>query len=555
MTRRRITLALGTAAGGLLGAWLASASAAFADSLEVDPVSPSVYTVTPVDPETVTGLNNMTAAPPGIDGSLQGYQSFDITEGGKDLGTVYGYESTNPYLGPNFPGSIDAGLGPGPARVLYVDSDVEKLLGDSPGTGALPDGSVIATSSISGTAYENIYSAIPSTTPGDPATVTDYLVNTTTGHTMDLSGLINGLGFDATNTTPALPDYITGVGAPTVTGVNGYPPLTIAIQGYQPFEFDNNPADTFNGLETTTTDGFGFHTEALLVTGDTGTGTGAPPVGSVFNTIDFHNLQNVYSSIPQADGTDKVTDILTNTVTGHTTDLSSLFAGDDASAGLIDGSNVQPFFFGNGYTIAPVGPETFTGVNGLPPGNASIQGTEEFEVYHGSVPVGTFTADVTTIPHMALSNDAETLLVTSDTPGTDPVGTAPGDLPPVGSVFDIQGAGNGSENVYSDLSSPTGHDVISDWYATPLGNFNLSPFYQHLDSAAGLNPDAAHPLVSFMDTVWLDLFGHSGADAISNSAANSADALAASVDPSAAASLVDPLPHLEAALNLLAGLF
>ena len=559
MTRRRFTLALGAAAGGLLGAALAPAAVAFADSFDADPGSSSVdpaYTVTPIGQETVTGFNNMTAAPPAVNGSVQGYQPFDIMQGGKDLGTVYGYESTSPYLAPNLPGGISAEPGlsqVGPAgQVLYVDSQVP---GGSPGV--LPDGSVIATSSLAGTGYENVYSAIPSTTPGDPATVTDYLVNTTTNQTISLSWLVNDLGItDAINTTPALPDYITGVGDPTVTGVSGLPPLTIALDGTQEFN-DSAAGQTgdFNALETTTTDGFGFHTEALLVTADDPSGN-APAVGSVFNTVDFHNWQNAYSSIPGADGADKVTDILTNTATGKSIDLSNLFAGDNASAGLTDGSNVQPFFFGNGYTIAPDGQETFTGVNGLPPGNASIQGTEQFEVLHNGVPVPgeTFTADVTTIPQMALSNDAEALLVTSDGAGST-AGTAPGDVPPVGSVFDVS-YGGGNESVYSDLAatSPGGHDVISDWFVTPtLGNFNLSPFYEHLDAANGLNPSGG--LVSFIDTAWLDLFGHSSADAITNSAANSADALATSVDPSAAASLVDPLPHLEAALNLLAGLF
>lgn len=558
MTRRRITLTLGAAAAGLLGAWLAPAAAAFADSFDVDPASTDpvdpAYTVTPIDGvegETVTGFKNMLAAPPAQNGAVQGYQHFDIMQGGKDLGTVYGYESTSPYLGPNLPGGINAEPGLSQvgtaSQVLYVDSDVP---GGS--SGVLPNGSVIATWPLDGTAYENVYSAIPSPTSGDPATVTDYLVNTTTNQTINLSGLVNDLGItDAANTTPALPDYITGVGDPTVTGVGGLPPLTIALSGTQEFSDDAaGQTGDFNAVETTTTDGFGFHTEALLVTQDIN--GSAPAVGSVFNTIDLGHLQNVYSSIPGADGKDVVTDILTNTKTDATINLSSLFTGDDASAGLTDGSNVQSFFDGTGYTIVPDGQETFTGVDGLPPSNASIQGTEQFEVYHNGVPVPgeTFTADVTTVPQMALSNDAEALLVTSDDGGTG--GTAPGDLPPVGSVFDIQSDGYGDEHVYSDLAatSPGGHDVISDWFVTPIfGNFNLSPFYQDLDAADGLNK------VSFADALSSDLFPNSSADALSTSAASSADALAASVDPSAAASLADPFPHIDAALQFLAGLF
>ena len=84
----------------------------------------------------------------------------------------------------------------------------------------------------------NVYSAIASA-DGNHANdvVTDILTNTRTGQTIDLSWLVNGLGFNAADVTPALPDYIQGVGDPTVTAVTGLPPLTIALQGYQTFEY------------------------------------------------------------------------------------------------------------------------------------------------------------------------------------------------------------------------------------------------------------------------------------------------------------------------------
>ena len=204
----------------------------------------------------------------------------------------------------------------------------------------------------------NVYSAIasPDGNHGDD-TVTDILTNTSTGQTIDLSWLVNGLGFNAANLTPALPDYITGVGDPTVTAVSGLPPLTIAVQGYQTFEYlgaNGEPIGHFNAVVTTTKDVVGFYTEALLVTGYPDDRPGdAPPIGTVYNTIDFGNLSNVYSSIPQDDGTDKVTNILTNTRTGQTVDLSWLFQGYDASKGLTDGTNILSFDFGDGYTIAP----------------------------------------------------------------------------------------------------------------------------------------------------------------------------------------------------------
>ena len=230
--------------------------------------------------------------------------------------------------------------------------------------------------------------------------VTDIVTNTRTGQTIDLSWLVNGLGFNAAHVPPALPDYIKGVGDPTVTAIAGVPPLTIAVQGYQTFEYLSADGDdrALQCRATTTTDGFSFRTEALLVTGYPEAGQGdAPPIGSVYNTINLGNLSNVYSSIPQADGTTKITNILTNTKTGQTMDLSWLFQGDDASKGLIDGTNIWPFDFGDGYTIAPTDArEVFTGINGLPPGNVSIQGIQVFDVMQGSDSAGTFHAYVTT---------------------------------------------------------------------------------------------------------------------------------------------------------------
>ncbi len=141
----------------------------------------------------------------------------------------------------------------------------------------------------------NIYSAIASP-DGNHANdvVTDILTNTSTGRTINLSWLVNGLGFNAADVTPALPDYITSVGDPTVTSVSGLPPLTIALQGYQTFDYldaDGNTIGHFNAVVTTTKDVIGFHTEALLVTGYPDAGRGeAPPIGTVYNTIDCGNL-------------------------------------------------------------------------------------------------------------------------------------------------------------------------------------------------------------------------------------------------------------------------
>ncbi len=448
-------------------------------------------TITPVYPVTVTGIYNKKGAGPGVKESIQGYQKFNVVDAnGNPAGTFYGYVNTAPYL-------ASPSEAPTSSQVIYVDSGIANLLGDSPGTGALPDGSVISVLRGFNGAFVGVYSAIPSTTPGGAGTVTVTLTDTNTGRTIDLSRLIS---FNVAHLTPTLPDYINGVGDPTVTAITGRPPTFIAVQGHQTFEYlgsDGSPVGNFNAVVTTTKDIFGFHTEALLVTGYPDTGPGdAPPIGSVYNTVNFLNLSNVYSSIPQGDGTDKITNILTNTSTGQTWDLSWLFQRNDASAGLTDPAGpAQAFSFG-GYTISPAQdhPEVFTGVNGLPPMNASVQGEQLFDFTHGT-DSGTFTAVVTTLP---IGDHAQGLLVTSS---SDPATV------PVGSVFDVESLGLGFKMVYADLvgAGANGQNLITQTLVTPWGvDIDLSWLVQGSDAAAHLNPSDG--LVSFMHGAWLDLF-------------------------------------------------
>ena len=236
MTRRRITPTLGAAAAGLLGAWLAPAAVAFADSFDVNPGSADsvdpAYTVTPII--RVKGNGDRSSKYDRGSSGCERKPSRDISN--STLCRAARTSGTSMATNPRFrirlrisPVASTRSLGSARwARSARCSTSTLKVPGGS--SGVLPDGSVIATSPLAGTAYENVYSAIPSTTPGDPATVTDYLVNTTTNQTINLSGLVNDLGItDATNTTPALPDYITGSGRSNGHRRTGLPPLTIAL--------------------------------------------------------------------------------------------------------------------------------------------------------------------------------------------------------------------------------------------------------------------------------------------------------------------------------------
>jgi hypothetical protein len=494
MTSRRLTCLLAAAAGGLFGVVLLSDALAVADNVDIgalaDVFDATSYTLDPAGPQSVTGLYNIFTAPPGVNGSIQGYGQFDVIGNNSDdpVGNFHAYVSTVPYLGTR---TDLANEQIATSQVLYVSPDVP---GYEDPTGIAPiAGSVISTTHSFGGLFSNVYSAVPS---GDSTTITDIL-KTPFGN-IDLSQLVNALSIDAVNLPSVLPNGITATSDPVITAVSGLPPFTIDHQGYQSFQYGENPDATFNALETTTTDGVGFHTEAFLVTEQTGTADSLP-IGSVYNSIDFYNLSNVYSSIPQPDGTDEVTDILIDTNTGQSLDLSPIFFPYDSSAGLDDGSLLRPISFGDDIIkAAPDAQLTYTGINGLPPGNFSIQGVGLFGVYDGGAdtPSSTFEADVTTLQPMFVSSYTETLLVTDS---ADPA-------LPEGSIIDFTSGVLGNENFYTDLPGlgPDGQNLITDTFVTPFGNLDLSWVYASLDASAGLTP--AEGLASFADQPWLDLF-------------------------------------------------
>ena len=81
-----------------------------------------------------------------------------------------------------------------------------------------------------------------------------------------------------------------------------------------------------------------------------------------------------------------------------------------------------------------------------------------------------------------------------------------GDLPTVGSVYDVFNLGNGYENVYTDTVNPnatlvdtnngivlttTSPDTITDTLVTPNGDVNLDSLFGNIDAAAALQPGDA----------------------------------------------------------------
>ncbi|MGH3564149.1 MAG: hypothetical protein ACRDTN_20820, partial [Mycobacterium sp.] len=464
---------LGAAAGGLLGAAFLPVAVAVADDYAIVP--------DPASTAAVFGVYGPEATPPAEAPSIQEYQLFDVedTTTGQVVGTFHALAGIDPAI---FGGTNDE---------LLVTSDVSgstgTAAGDVPPVGSVLDDFTLGTLGEGG--YANIYSTLPSPS-GD--VISDTLVtplgnlaipstfDAAEGPVADAAGFAFGDGYEIV----AAPDS-----TEQLTAINGFPPVSMAVQGSQEFDVENaagNVVGTFEADMTTTQDFTGIYTEVLLVTSDgsgtVGTAAGdVPPVGSVFNTSDLPDgtAANIYSALPSPAGA-----VISNTIATPLGDLAVPITYDAAAAGDLADSVPVPLVGGYDIVADPGSAEEFAGVNGIPPLHVSVQGYQLFDVdaANGTV-AGTFDAD-TTIGSYVFGQSTQTLLVTDDVTGTP--GTAAGDVPPVGSAFDLVNYGLGFENVYSDLAAPSGN-VISDTFVTPLGDFTIPTT---LDLAAAFATDS-----------------------------------------------------------------
>jgi hypothetical protein len=429
---------------------LIPATTAFADDWDVEATGT----------ETIAGIyghgfNGEDTTPPVLAGTVQGDSDFAYTDTttGDPSGSFSGIESISNAGG----GAINT--------EVYVAGDVT-------GDGGPAVGSVFDTYSFADGDFVNIYSDVDGTvtdtlqTPiGDIAL--PVVFDATDGAVADAGGVLVGDG-----------GFMEPVGSQTVNSITGAPPLNVAPQGTQDFDFydsTHNLVGTVATDDTTTADIAGTYTEAVLVTSDNGlTNVGVvpgdvPAVGSLFNTINLFGLENVYSDLVETNGANVISDTL-ETVAGNVTIPMTFDAAQVES--ISDSQIVLP----DGFTFTPTDDLNYTGINGLPPLDVAVQGGQDFSYTDGATS-GSFTADVTNSLD-ALGDSTETILVTS------PGGT---DLP-AGSEFEIVTIGDtGLESLYSDIASASGQDVISETLETPLGDVTLPPSF---DAAAGLATDA-----------------------------------------------------------------
>jgi hypothetical protein len=468
LVRRRITHCLGAAVGGLLGAAFLPMAVAFADSYEIIP--------DPSSTEEITGFFGEPATPPGVAGSIQGQQLFEVfdTTTDKTVGTFDADESTNPSL-------YDAAN-----ELLLVTKDVSGTAGTATGD-TPPVGSVIDIRNY-GDGYGTIYSALASP-EGDVLTktlTTPFGTETMPAYYDVAAGLADNARL-ANDTFDDQPLRLTdgyelapATGATeNITSVTGVPPADIAVEGNQLFDVYNAASDqatgAFDGEVTNTSDVLLNYTEEILVTDDVsgtvGTAAGdTPPVGSLYNVfyiLDDPSFYNLYAVTPTSSG-----DVVSDTLVSRFGEITIPISFYDAAGAMTVNSFTVPT---DDETIVPVGSEQISGINGVPPLDSSVQGYQEFELDNASGnTIGTFDADVTTANGF-FDNSSEALLVTADSGAT---GTAAGDLPPVGSVFDVDSYGGGFETVYSDLVSTTGANVVSETFVTPFGDFAIHPAFE-----------------------------------------------------------------------------
>ena len=199
----------------------------------------------------------------------------------------------------------------------------------------------------------------------------------------------------------------------------------------------------------------------LLVTANDGVnvGTGAgqvPPVGSLISAFDlFGGFGWSYSAMPSSPQ-----DVVRFALSTPFGDIP-IPLGFNAAKGIADHTvDNRPINLGNGYSIAPADPagETYLGTSGILPYYTTVQAREVFDVRDSSGnTVGSFEGVVTpTADIVGVSTEA--ILVTAND-GVN-VGTAAGQVPPVGSVYNVAYEADGTYAVYSSLPSTFG-DVVS----------------------------------------------------------------------------------------------
>jgi hypothetical protein len=232
------------------------------------------------------------------------------------------------------------------------------------------------------------------------------------------------------------------------------------IQGRQTFGVvDPKTGEQVGSFDALVARGNGIGYTQLLVTSSEGAGVGTaagpvPPVGSMISNLQLGPIGFFYSALSAPSGS-----VVSFKITTPLGNIAVPIPFDYAK-GIADRTvDNRPMHLGNGYSIAPADPngETITAITGLLPGFMTVQGNQVFSVYDSTGhPVGQFEGVFTTTSDLYFYTQA--VMVTAND-GTD-VGTGAGQIPPVGSVYNVIYFGTDDHFLlYSSLPAPGGTEV------------------------------------------------------------------------------------------------
>lgn len=269
-----------------------------------------------------------------------------------------------------------------------------------------------------------------------------------------------------------------------INTITGMPPMFTVLQGsqaYSVYDRNNVRVGNFTGLVTTTSDFGGTSTKMIVVTDtgdetDIGVGPGQiPPVGTVYNVIYLPKATLLYQSSPG----------------GHvSTTLATKKSTVPVKIGNLDASAPPPLTtvaLPGGKSFAPTGSSQIIGGNGLPPRNMITQGYQQFDVLDSAgTKIGSYDAFLTREwTGMRLHLQHEEIVVTKVTGGTP--GTGVGDVPVVGTMYEIRMAGSSGFGTI-DISTPSEGAMVSKRYlVTPSGYVPMPAAQDSAVNSIGVN--------------------------------------------------------------------
>lgn len=467
-----------------------SGAVAGVDPQPAAPASPTLvlngYAVVASTPLNVSSFYGKYSTGPSTAGSVQGTQRFDLVN--QQTGEIVG--KFGALVGQNNSFGL---IGHRRVHTELLVTDVEEgTVGTGPGE-VPPPSSRIGAGAIRNSGYGSVYSAMPE----PEGSVVRWTLLTPFGH-IPLPPFYDATkgfaDYSEVNQPFSLGNgYSIGPANPEnpwlTTAIAGLSPIYTVEQGVQKFRVYDTATGvttgTFTGYTTPTRDALIFHTMAILVTdteGSTNVGTGpgqVPPLDTVYNILYIGSIRPyvLYSSSPSASG-----DVISTKLVTPRRALELPFSFNASTP-----PPPEPFQVPGGYRFVPTSPLHRIGLNGLPPLDVLFQGYQQFDVLDPvGNKIGSVDADVShqwngVEPRALFSVQNTGMLITKVTSGTP--GSGPGDVPPVGSVFNfLHSRVPGLERFYSALPSPTGN-LITNMLVTPLGNIHVPTKY---DAAAGL---------------------------------------------------------------------